>query len=374
MTHEKGIKLNVRVLNAFLIIGLVIVLLVGLYATQWNKPKAEEPKAPVKQANLLVTVIAPPKCDDCFDKAAYAAAIRQLPNVNVTENNLEYNSTEAKELITKYNIGRLPAAIVTGETANLSLTSFKEKDGAYYFDDTPPPYYNVSQRRVIGRISITYITSSACPNCFDITQFSEQLKGVGVAISAQRKLDAADKEAQAMITKYRITKIPAMLISGDALEYAVVSQVWSLVGTQESDGMLVMRNISAPYYDFADSKVHGLVTITYITDTSCTECYNVSMHKDVLKQSFGMAFAPEKTVDISTKAGKDLVKKYGIRYVPTLLLDKEAAAYGSLNEAWSQVGVIAGDGTYVFSNINMLGGITFKDLETNQTNTTPAAQ
>jgi hypothetical protein len=374
MAHDKGIRIHVKTLNIYLIIGLVLVLLLGVYVTQTHKAPAAEPKAPVKVSNLMVTVVSPPSCTDCFDSEAFAGAIKQLPNVNVTSAILEYNSTEGQALITEYGLARLPAAVITGETENVSLPNFKKKGNAYYFDDTPAPYYNVSQHRVIGRVAITYITSVACPKCFDITQFTEQLKGVGVAMSAQRTIEASDKEAQAIISKYSITKIPTMILSADALEYPVVSQVWSAVGTQESDGMLVMRNITAPYYDFADNKVHGLVTLTYLTDKSCADCYNVTMHKDVLIQSFGIGFKDDKFIDISTKEGKDIVKKYGIRFVPTVLMDKEASAYKTLDEAWKQVGEIASDGVYVFKNINLLGGITFKDLETNQTNSTPAAQ
>lgn len=372
MAHGKGIKINVKVLNTCLIIGLIAVLVIAMAVVQMNKPKAAEPKAPVKKASLLVTVITPPKCDDCFDTANFAAAIRQLPNVNVTESVLEYNSTEGKALIAEYSLSRLPAAVVTGETENISLPTFTKKGRALYFDSTPPPYYNVSQKRVVGRISITYITSTACPQCFNITQFSDQLKEAGVAIGAQRMIDAAGKDAQAIISRYGITKIPAMLMSSDALEYPLVAQVWPAIGTQESDGMLLMRNATPPYYDFSDSKMHGLVTITYITDKSCKECYDAKMHREVLEQSFGMKFKEEKTADVSERAGKDLVKKYGLKYVPTLLLDKEASAYGSLEGAWEQIGDVADDGTFVFKNVNLLQGITYKDIETNQTNTTAA--
>lgn len=370
MTH--GIKINVRTFNTYLIIGLIVVLLLGIYAVQMSKPKAALPKAPQKVSQLTVTVITPPNCDDCFDKGAFAAAVRQLPNTNVTEAYLEYNSTEGKALIEKYALARLPAAVVTGETANVSIPSFKQKDGAYYFDDTPPPYYNVSSKRIAGRIMITYIKDSSCPQCFDITQFSDQLEGVGVSIGAEQVIDASDSGAKAMIAKYGITKLPTMLMSPEALQYPVIVQVWNQVGTQEADGMLVMRNITPPYKDLTDKKVRGHVTITYLVDKACTTCYNASMHSIVLAQSFGMSFKEEKYIDISTKAGQDLIKKYGIKYVPTLLLGKEAEIYSALGEAWKDVGDQAADGTFVFRNVNMLAGITYKDLASNTTNTTQA--
>jgi thiol-disulfide isomerase/thioredoxin len=369
MAH--GIKINVKVLNTYLIVGLVIVLLAGIAKIQLDNADKLPEAAPEKVSNLQLVVVKAPGCKDCFDSTLFAAALNQLPNVNVTETVLEYNDTGARELIDKYGFARLPAAVVTGETKDVPLASFKAKDDGLYFDETPAPYYDVSTKRVVGRIAITYITSSACPLCFNITQFSDQLKEAGVVVAVQRVIEANEKEAQSIISKYGITKIPAMLMSADALEYPIIAQVWPQVGTQESDGMLVMRNMSPPYYDFTDSKLHGLVTITYLTDKSCNECYDAEMHKEVLASSFGIQFKEEKTVDVSTKAGKELVQKYGLRYLPALLLDKEASAYPSLTDAWTEIGTIADDGTYAFTKANMLGGITYKDLETNTTNTTP---
>jgi hypothetical protein len=370
MTQDKGIKINVKVLNTYLIIGLIAVLVIAMVAIQLNKPKAVEPVV-VKKANLLVTVITPP-CTDCFDNTAFAAAVKQLPNVNVSEAYFEYNTTEGKALIEEYSLARLPAAVITGETKNLSLPNFKQKGEAYYFDETPAPYYNVSTKRVAGRISITYITAAACPNCYDVAEFGSQLKETGASISSQRIVEAASPDGQAMIKKYSITQIPTMIMSADALAYPVVAQVWPMVGSVEADGMLVLRNVSVPYYDFTDNKVHGLVTAVYITDKSCTECYDVKMHKEVLEQSFGMKFKEEKSADVSEKAGKDLVKKYSIKYVPAILLDKEASEYKSLVDAWTQVGTVEPDGVFVFRNINLMQGVTYKDFESNTTTSTPA--
>lgn len=370
MAAVKGIKISVHTLNTYLIIGLVLVLLLGLYSVQINKARPE-PQKVVQKYNLLVTVITPPKCDDCFEKESFAAAVKQMPNVNVTEAYLEYNSTEGKELIAKYGLTRLPSAVITGETANITIPSFQKKDDAYYFTETPPPYYNISSKRVVGRLAVIYITDKTCTQCFDITQFSEQLTGAGVSISSEKVLDASEADAKAMIAKYSITKIPTMLINSEALQYPVLAQVWPNVGTQESDGMLVMRTVTPPYNDLSDKKVHGHVTITHIVDKACTTCYNTSSFSGDLAQSFGMQFKEEKFVDISTKAGQDIVKKYDLKYVPTLLLDKEAEAYTPLIEAWTTVGDQASDGTFVFKNVNLLPGITYKDLASNTTNSTP---
>ncbi len=369
---ERKITVNIRALNTCLLIALVVVVLLLAYKAYLQKP-APAPEAQ-KKAQLTVTTITPPKCDGCLPNTAFAEAVKQLPNVNVTEAYFEYNTTEGKKLIEEYSLTRLPAAIITGETEGLSLPGFQQKESAYYFNETPAPYYSTKDKKIIGRVSITYITDAGCPLCFDITQFGSQLKEAGVSVISEQNIDLATAEAKTMIDKYGIKKIPAMIISPEALEYGVVAEVWPSVGKQAENKMLVLTETPPPYKGLPDNKVHGLVTITYVTDKSCNECYNATIHKEVLVQGFGMQFKAEKTADISTKAGKDLVSKYGIKYVPTLILDKEANEYKQFSEAWAEVGTQEEDGTFVFRTVNNLVGITYKDITTNTTNTTQAAQ
>ncbi|MEM4246712.1 MAG: hypothetical protein QXR48_04790 [Candidatus Woesearchaeota archaeon] len=372
MDKKGKIAVKVRDLNTFLIIGLVILLLLLAYKSCTTKTETPKPAEPAKLAQLTVTVILPPKCDDCFDKTIFAAAIRQLPKVNVTEQYFEYNSTEGKKLIADYNLTRLPAAIITGDTQNISLPNFKTKDDTYYFTDTPQPYYDLKTKTVIGRISIIYITHPACPNCFNILQFGDQLKEAGIAISSQKTISATSAEGMAIINNYNITTLPTMILSPEAINYTVIAQVWPLVGSIEPDGMLVLRTANPPYYSFEDKKVHGLVSVTLLTDKSCDECYNALLHKELLEQSFGVVFGTVKEIDTATNAGKEQLRKYNITLVPTIIMDKEAAEYKSLGEAWAQVGSIEPDGAYVFRRVDLLTGVKYKDLTTG--NITQSAQ
>lgn len=364
---KKKLKLNITAVNTCLLIGLLVILALSLYAIMQVQKGLVAPAKqaePPKPAKLTVTVITPPDCDDCFDSSLFAQALKQLPNTEITENKITHNSTEAKKLIEKYKLTRLPAAVVTGELENTSIPGFNKTSDAYYFTDTPPPYYDISSKKIIGRVGVTYITDKTCTECFDTNQLTTQLKSIGVAIASTKTLDITDKEAKDMIQEYKITKVPTMLLTKDALAYDIISQVWKQIGTQETDGTLVMRTPTPPYRDLTTRKVRGLVTLTYLVDGTCATCYNVSLHKQVLEQSFGMKFAAEKTLDVSTDQGKKLVEKYNITQVPTILLDKEAEAYTTFTQTWDDVGTKETDGTYVFKKVNLLQGATYKDLST----------
>ena len=62
---------------------------------------------------------------------------------------------------------------------------------------------------------------------------------------------------------------------------------------------------------------------------------------------------------------KEPEKKYNITLVPTIILSSNAKDYSSLNQAWSQVGSIETDGTFVFRDLSLLN-IPYKDLYSNK--------
>lgn len=376
MAKQVKVTLNLTGINTFLLIVLLGILLVSLYSVMQVQTAVKDlkPPTPPTLAKLAVTIIAPADCEDCFDASAFTDAVRQAPLTNVTENTVFFDSIEGQKLISRYKLTRLPAAVVTGETENVTIQGFTKTDDAYVFANTPPPYYDLSKGGVVGRVSLTFITDSGCAQCLDITQFGSQLEQVGVKISSKSTADAGSSEGKALISRYAITKVPTMLLSEDALAYDVIKQVWPTVGSQEADGMLVFRNVTPPYKDLGTNKVRGLVTITYLTDKSCVECYNVTMHKLVLEQSFGTKFKGEKTADIGTLEGERLAAKYRITKVPTTLLDAEAAVYSALVQAWPQVGSTHPDGTFVFEKIDLLQGVTYKDLSDNTVKNATAQQ
>ena len=71
-------------------------------------------------------------------------------------------------------------------------------------------------------------------------------------------------------------------------------------------------------------------------------------------------------LDIANDEGKDLISKYNIGFVPTLILSKDAGNYPALVQVWGQVGSVEGDGTFVFREIKAIKDSIYKDLTTNK--------
>ncbi|MEM3154570.1 MAG: hypothetical protein QW165_03345 [Candidatus Woesearchaeota archaeon] len=343
-------KKDLNNINTYLIIALVIVVSIGLYFTL-SVPGPKEAPKPIPPREVTVTILQ--GCDGCFNISAALNFLQQQKNLNVTSVK-ELGLEEAKTEASKYGITRLPAVVITGNTANLTIQNFAAKEGALVFDQSPPPYYDVATSAVKGHVTVVIIEDKTCANCFSMDQVVSQLKQSGIVLTSETKIDAKSAEGKQLISQYKIEKIPTLIFNKEALEYDIVKQVWNQVGTEESDGKLVLRFISPPYINVSAGKVEGLVDITLITDRSCADCFNASALQDLFAQSFNMAFRKSTIIDVASTSGKTYVKKYSIELVPTVVLSKDATAYPNLPQAWTQVGTIEKDGSFVFRNIGLL--------------------
>ena len=163
------------------------------------------------------------------------------------------------------------------------------------------------------------------------------------------------------IKKYSIDFVPTIILSKDAAAYGIIQQAWAQIGSKETDGSYVLRVPSPPFINLTTGKLRGIVNIIYLTDISCTECYDVSQHKKILvnSQSFAVKLEKEETYDISDAEGKELIRKYNITQVPTVILSDEINAYPSI-QVLKQFYSIEKDESYVFRTVSVVG--TYKDL------------
>jgi hypothetical protein len=371
-TKKKTTK-NLGDINTYLMIALVAVLGISLYFTL-SVPlvEVEEPTPPALR-ELTVTILGS-DCTDCFNVTSAADVISQQEGVNVTEVN-EVTLEEAKELTGKYNITRLPAVMIGGNITELTIPSFDLREDALVFDQTPPPYYSVEKNALVGQVSVIELRDTSCDECFNMSSVVQQLTQIGLKVTDTQIVEADSEEGEALIEQYNIEKVPTIIFSEDAMEYPVVSQVWSQVGTEESDGRLVLRSVNPPYKSTVSGKVEGLVKATYLADETCEECYDPEVFEQLLQQSFSMVFATTETLDAASTKGEFYVRKYNITQVPTVIVSKEADAYPNLAQAWAAVGTQEDDGAFVFRKMDLLGNylqqqgdkLVYVDLESGET-------
>ncbi len=214
-----------------------------------------------------------------------------------------------------------------------------------------------------ANLEITTITDKNCTTCTPLDSYINYIKEQNVKIIKETNLDLADSEAQVLIKKYGVNKLPFFSVSGEITKQDDLQALWTTWGSVSGD-TFTLSSIYPPYLDLNTNEVMGSVSITYLSDASCTECYDVTVNKSILERNYGVLLADETTIDISDPEGKELVQKYSITKVPTFILNNEVAVYQALLNVWDSVGSVESDGIYILRSVEQLGA--YYDLESQE--------
>ncbi|MBI4095838.1 MAG: hypothetical protein HY438_03195 [DPANN group archaeon] len=364
---EKHIE---NVLYVFIIITVILsiassgILVNKALASREAAKLAEEAAKP---ANIDVVAITTSSCADCFDINTIISSLKKA-NVKISsEKTFDLSSEDAKKLIADYKITKLPTIIVTGEVGRPSVKSFfgagwqTSNKSAVYSGQTPP--YTDALGNVKGRVSVTQIVDRTCKQCGDLSNVINFFKQSGVKFSSEKILDYDSSEGRELTNTFGVDRLPAMIVSKDILEYQSVAEVWGQLGAKEKEGMFALHTASPPYRNVTTGDIIGLTDVIYLSDKSCTTCYDVKTNKQIL-ENFGIALDSESDIDVSDTAGKTLIQKYSITKVPVILVSPDGKEYARFVSAWRQVGGVADDGWHVMRKPEVLG--TYRDLATGQ--------
>lgn len=225
-----------------------------------------------------------------------------------------------------------------------------------------------------GLLKVSRIVNSSCVECVKASDLQSALEsGLGAKFSQAEELELSSSRGKELAVKYNLTKIPSLVITGEVDAYPSLKQEWPRVGTVESDGALVWRNVFPPYQELPSFKVKGIVTLFEIRDEKCSECYDVGIHEKALGK-YGLRFGNITVLNYTQPLARQLASKYNLALIPTVLFDGEAKEYypfTSLKQAWELVGSVEPDGWHVFRNVSALGAnVTFRNLTSGKIETT----
>jgi thiol-disulfide isomerase/thioredoxin len=207
----------------------------------------------------------------------------------------------------------------------------------------PQPKFNIS---AVAEIQIILLNASDCPDCIRLDRVVEDLKSMNVTVLGEKTVEFGSDEANALIAKYGIDKVPSMVVTGNTNTSIQLIAYWSQVGTVEEDGALVMTKQPPVYVNTSSGKVVGRVSATYLRDSSCVFCSDPALFASDLKKT-GMAIVAEKSVEWNSSEGQALITKYGIDKAPILILSQDAGAYPWFSTVLDEVGTKESDGKYV---------------------------
>ena len=368
-------EVNIPWPKVFLGIALVATIAGAFFATKTlseTEKKIAEAKEAARPANVKIRKITAPNCSDCFDLDEAISTLKKQ-NVSVGEEKaVVFDSSEGQSLIKQFGIERVPTYIATGELAKKNLEEFIKSNGeikndTFVFTKVTPIFIATDTKKEMGKVTATILTDPSCSQCLDPKLTVEAYKKAGIKITDEKEVIWNSQEGQNLISQYKITKLPTFLFSSDIDFYDSVKSSWLRIGTVEQDKTYVVRNLFLPYRDLDKGQIVGLVDIIYLTDATCTNCYDLQKaQRPIVTQGFGVKFSSERTVDINSAEGQNLVNQYKITKVPTVLLSATADQYAQLKSVWPQVGTVETDGEYVFRDMTKIGSVTYKDLTSNQ--------
>lgn len=353
-------------INKILVIGIGILLIILLFNIIFINAslKPSFSRFALEIENALKKPIAELKiinvnCELCYSVDNVINELNKTFNItSIKEYN--FNSQEAKELIDKYGIEKLPTVIIESEK-EINLSGFENKKiegkNILVFTDIKPPYVN-NEGKTIGLVEAISIITKNCEVCRDLGPIISSLKENGIVFERIRAVEYGSEEANELISKYNLTKVPALLLSEDIDAYVIGQQLSQQL--KKENGYYVIES-PAPYINTSNGKLRGSIELTMLYDSTCDICYNVTLHKNILER-MGMYIEKENIIDINSNEGKEIIEKYNITQIPTILLRGDINAYEGFNQVWQQVGSIEEDNTYVFRNLSALGKVTYKDL------------
>ncbi len=225
-----------------------------------------------------------------------------------------------------------------------------------------------------ARLKLVIVTKKDCADCFDVNLFLDTLKQLGaVEIASEKTVYIDDNAGKKLVERYKIEKVPTVLITGDLdkvnQQYQQLSgdtrELWSFLG-EVVDKTFVWRQVVPPYVEVATGNLKGKVSITYLSDASCANCYDVALHGNALK-NLGINVTAAKTVDVGSDEGKNLINQYDIELVPTVIIQGEVDQYQSIAQLWTTYGKVTDDGSYVFTKVDEMG--TYRNLATGKVTT-----
>lgn len=268
------------------------------------------------------------------------------------------------------------AVILLGVVAYFAFIAPQAQQSALAGNETISAPVNVV-KTPITPVYITVIKDSVCNDCqgadYLVTALANNAALLEIEIANVDSVYSTDEKGVELIQKYSITRVPTLIITGKLSEDSKLVSSWVNFGTRESDGTLVFRSPYPPYLDLDSKEIVGGVSIIELVDATCADCYNVSLHQDLLKTKFAMRLSGVTTFDISSENGKALISKYKITKVPTVILSNAASAYPNFDEIWLQVGSIESDGSLVFRAVEQITSGSYKDLSVGSESSAAAA-
>ncbi len=228
-------------------------------------PPFVDPKTGAVRGEVTLIYLTKEDCVNCYNLTLLVNQLKETLKVKDFKV-VSVNSPQGRVLLDKYSITAVPTVLFDNEasvypviTEVWNFVGTVEKDGSYVMRNINPPYYNLSSNKVEGIVDLTIIEDKSCTGCFDAGNTNKAiLAQMGVVFGEETRVDSSSNAGKVLVDRYKITKIPTVILTGDVSVYQALTQSWTSVGSVERDGSYVLRRLEVfeqPYKDLTTNKI-----------------------------------------------------------------------------------------------------------------------
>ncbi|OGC52386.1 hypothetical protein A2982_00830 [candidate division WWE3 bacterium RIFCSPLOWO2_01_FULL_39_13] len=201
---------------------------------------------------VAATIITDPSCTQCVDPKLTIEGLKKADVKITNQKEVAWNSPEGQKFINQYKITKIPSLLLSSDIdfydnvkSNWAGIGSVEQDKTYVVRNLPLPYRDLEKNQILGLVDLIYLTDLSCSDCYKVDAVQKPIlkQGYGVGIRSERTVDIASGEGKSLIGKYNITKVPTILLSPEVEQYSNLKDVWKTVGTVESDGWYIFREM-----------------------------------------------------------------------------------------------------------------------------------
>lgn len=218
---------------------------------------------------VSATFIIDSGCDSCPDFSNLVDGFEETGIVIVSREDVERTSQEGQRLIKKYDISSIPSLLFSadmgayGDKVDTQWRQLgtKESDGTYVLRSETPPYIDAKTGELVGKVTMIVLTDESCEGCFDAERFNLPILGrLGLIPTETVRTDVSTDEGKAYVSRYKIEKVPTIVLEGDPAAYATLTRAWKEVGTIEDDGTYVFRKVEIARQPYKDLNAGTVIT------------------------------------------------------------------------------------------------------------------
>jgi len=204
----------------------------------------------------------------------------------------------------------------------------------------------MSEKIRSGNLNLVEISDSACSECASASSLSSLIRNDNsTKIISSKTLDFSSAEAKSLIQQYGVQKIPAVIVTGEFKKDNVVFLWGQLNGRMLDNG--VVLEVNPPYVNVSTGNKEGVVSLTTIVDSACTDCVSMDTFVSSMKQA-GVYFSSQKTLEYTSTEAQSLILSQDIKRIPAIVFSKDIEAYPAVYQFLTQTNATQRQGFYAY--------------------------